>query len=84
MLYMVIETFREGAKEKVYERYQAMGWMLPEGLDYVDSWLESSGGRCFQLMRADSPDLFKLWIARWDDLVQFEVVPVSESPTKTE
>ena len=83
MLYMVIETFRPGAKDQVYARYQERGRMLPEGLTYADSWLEQNGKRCFQLMRAMSPDLFKLWIEKWDDLVQFEVVPLVESPTKS-
>ena len=82
MLYMVIETFREGAKDKVYARYQAKGRMLPEGLEYVDSWLEENGKRCFQLMRTEDPKLFRLWTERWDDLVQFEIIPLLESPTK--
>ena len=84
MLYMVIETFREGAREKVYARYQERGRMLPDGLAYVDSWLEENGGRCFQLMKTEDSKLFHFWTDQWDDLVQFDVVPVVESPTKTE
>jgi hypothetical protein len=84
MFYMVIESFKEGAKEKVYERYREKGRMLPDGLDYVDSWLEANGPRCFQLMRSDDPALFGLWTAQWADLVQFEIVPLVESPTKME
>ena len=82
MLYMVIETFHEGSKDKVYARYPAKGRMLPEGLEYVDSWLEESGGRCFQLMRTEARGLFRLWTEKWDDLVQFEIIPVVGSPTK--
>ena len=36
-------------------------------------------GRCFQLMEADRPELFAAWIAEWDDLMEFEVVPVISS-----
>lgn len=79
---MVIETFREGAKEKVYARCQAKGRMMPEGLEYVDSWLEANGGRCFQLMRTEYPGLFRLWTGQWEDLVQFEIIPLVESPTR--
>ena len=57
--------------------------MLPEGLDYVDSWPEENGSRCFQLMMTDSPELLDGWTDQWDDLVRFEIVPVVESPTRT-
>jgi hypothetical protein len=69
MLYMVIESFLKGAKEKVYARYQTQGRMMPDGLGYVDSWLEENGRRCFQLMQAESPELFNPWIEKWCDLV---------------
>jgi len=83
MKYMVIETFRPGAKDAVYERYAASGRMLPEGLVYIDSWLTADGARCFQLMETDDASLFDTWIERWRDLVDFEVVPVQDSPTKS-
>ena len=79
---MVIERFKPGSKEKVYARYEANGRMLPEGLKYVDSWLTEDGKRCFQLMEADDSELFNLWIEKWSDLVEFEIIPVLDSPTK--
>jgi Domain of unknown function (DUF3303) len=75
MRYMVIETFSRGARP-VYERARDRGRMLPDGLRYVDSWVEPGLGRCFQLMEADDPALLALWTARWADLAEFEVVPV--------
>jgi hypothetical protein len=80
--YMVIETFAPGCKEKVYERFQQKGRMLPEGLKYLDSWLEKDGNRCFQLMETSEPSLFGLWFEHWKDLVTFEVVEIGEKPTK--
>lgn len=56
--------------------------MLPEGLAYIDSWIETSGDRCFQLMETDRAELFEEWISKWDDLVEFEIVPVEPSPTR--
>jgi hypothetical protein len=78
MRYMVIETFTQGARP-VYERARDRGRMLPEGLEYVDSWVADGLGRCFQLMETDDPALFDAWTARWADLADFEIVPVLAS-----
>ena len=80
--YMVIETFLPGCKGKVYERFLQKGRMLPEGLIYIDSWLEKDGDRCFQLMEAQDPSLFHQWIKHWDDLVRFEFVEIVEKSEK--
>lgn len=74
MKYIVVETFRPGCKVVVYERFRQNGRMLPNGLRYIDSWLEKDGDRCFQLMETDSPELFETWTASWSDLVSFEVI----------
>lgn len=79
---MVIENFKPGAREAVYRRYSQRGRMLPAGLDYVSSWVEQGGDRCFQLMQTDDPGLFDAWTECWRDLVDFEVVPVTVSPTR--
>jgi hypothetical protein len=41
--------------------------------------METNGGRCYQVMEAASRDLLDVWIGRWSDLVDFEVVPVLTS-----
>ncbi len=78
--YMVIETFLPGCKSAVYARFGQSGRMMPDGLHYVNSWLEKNGDRCFQLMETDNPDLFDEWIANWNDLVQFEIIEIGEEP----
>ena len=78
MRYMVVERFVHGPRP-VYERAEREGRMLPEGLTYVDSCIDERLDRCFQLMETDDPSLFHAWIARWDDLAEFEVVPVLDS-----
>jgi hypothetical protein len=50
--------------------------MLPDGLRYLDSWVDERVERCFQLMETDDARLFDEWIPRWSDLADFEVVPV--------
>jgi len=75
---MVIEHFTHGP-QPVYERAARAGRMLPEGLVYVDSWVDERLDRCFQLMETDDPALFDRWIERWSDLATFEVVPVLTS-----
>ena len=79
MLFMVIERFRGGDAAAVYRRFRERGRMTPEGLRYVESWVESDFGRCFQLMECEDPRLFREWVARWDDLVEFDIVPVVTS-----
>ena len=72
---MVVERFTNGAAP-VYERAAEHGRLLPDGLVYVDSWVDERLDRCFQLMETDDPSLFDEWTARWSDLAEFEVVPV--------
>jgi hypothetical protein len=80
MLFMVIERFKNhDAAASVYHRFRERGRMMPEGLNYIDSWTEAQFGRCFQLMECDDPRLFAEWTAHWDDLVDFEIVPVMSS-----
>ena len=78
MRFMVIETFK-ARRAIVYERYRQQGRMLPDGLRYIDSWTERDGNRCFQLVESDKPELFETWIAKWNDLVEFEIVTLESS-----
>jgi len=53
--------------------------MLPESMSYEASWVDTAGGGCFQVMQAPDRATLDMWIARWSDLVTFEVVPVLTS-----
>jgi uncharacterized protein DUF3303 len=79
MLFMVIERFKNQDAPAIYRRFQEKGRMMPEGLTYVGSWIEASFDRCFQLMECDDARLFQQWIIHWQDLVEFEIVPVVAS-----
>ena len=79
MLYMVIERFKEGAAIEIYRRFRQRGRMMPEGLEYIYSWIDLSFKTCWQLMKTEDFALFDKWIANWRDLVDFEIVPVRTS-----
>jgi hypothetical protein len=78
MLYMVIERFKKPAEE-IYRRAREKGRMIPEGLEYVSSWVDLEFKICYQLMKTDDESLFAIWIENWKDLVDFEVIPVRTS-----
>jgi len=78
MLYMVIEKYKTGCRDKIYERLKTKGRMLPNGLIYLDSWLELQGKKCFQLMETENEYLFDEWIKKWNDLVDFEIIPLEQ------
>lgn len=79
MLYLVIENFRNGDPVPVYRRFRDQGRLAPDGLRYVASWVTNDLRRCFQVMECDNRQLLADWMARWEDLVDFEVLPVLAS-----
>ena len=78
MLFMVVEHFKQDAR-LIGERFRSDGRMLPEGVVYHQSWVDPAGARCYQIMEAEHPELISEWTSHWDDLVDFEVVPVVTS-----
>jgi len=84
MLFMVVEHIKNGKAKEIYRRLQEKGRMMPEGLNYVDSWVEPNFDRCFQLMECNDLRLFQQWVAQWQDLVEFEIVPVVPSKETVE
>jgi hypothetical protein len=79
MLFMIIERFRDCDPKPIYRHLRDKGRGLPEGLKYIDSWIEPNFDRCFQLMECDDARLLQEWILHWGDLADFEIVPVVPS-----
>ena len=79
MLFMVIERFKNGDIKAIGERFARDGRMLPPGVTYHVSWVDAEGGRCFQIMEADSVESLVEWVRGWEDLLEFEIVPVVTS-----
>ena len=79
MLFMVIERFKNQDAKAIYGRLHETGRRMPDGLRYIDSWIEPNFNRCFQLMETSDAGLFQQWILAWNDLMEFEIVPVVPS-----
>ena len=79
MLFMIIERFRDGRAPEVYRRFREQGRLAPDGVRYIASWVDLQFERCFQVMEAEDEALIRQWTANWEDLVNFEVVPVRTS-----
>jgi len=78
-MYMVIEHFKNKDPVPVYRRFRDRGRMVPEGLFYLSSWVDQKLERCYQLMETHDRALLDEWMARWSDLIDFEVHPVVTS-----
>jgi hypothetical protein len=80
VLFMVIERFPNQDAVPIYRRVRDKGRAFPEGLTYVNSWIEPNFDRCFQLMECDDLRLLQQWMlnVRGSGMT-FEIVPVVPS-----
>ena len=83
MLFMVVEKYRDGDPKPVYRRFREKGRMAPDGVRYVSSWVTTDFERCYQVMDCDDRAFLDEWISKWNDLVEFEVIPVITSEKAT-
>lgn len=80
MLFMFIERFKDNDMVPVYKRLRDEGRMFPDGLKYIDSWVEPNFSRCFQQMECDDLQLIQEWVLKWRGSgVTVEVIPVVSS-----
>jgi hypothetical protein len=77
MLYMVIERFKDAPA--IYQRLREKGRMMPEGLNYMASWIDHNLKTCWQVMETEEFVLLERWIDNWKDLMDVEIVPVRTS-----
>src|SRR5437773_1423589 len=78
MLYMVIEQFKDAPA--IYRRFREKGRMMPDGLSYISSWIDTDLKVCYQLMETEDVALFQRWTENWDDLMEFKIVPYGHPP----
>ena len=52
---------------------------MPDGIEYRGSWVTADLRRCFQLMECEDRAPLDEWMAHWNDITDFEVVPVVTS-----
>ncbi len=79
MLYMVIESFLPGKEKLIYQRLEEKGRLMPDGVRYINSWVERDLSKCYQVMECDSEENLLAWMRNWDDLMKFEIIPVLTS-----
>lgn len=79
MLFMIIERFKNCDPKPIYKHLRENGRGMPDGLKYIDSWIEPNFDRCFQVMECDDARLLQEWVLHWRDFAEFEIVPVVPS-----
>ena len=77
MHYLVIEKFKNTSA--IYQRLAEKGRLMPEGLNYVSSWIDHNLKTCWQIMETEDFVLLERWIDNWKDLMEFEIVAVRTS-----
>ena len=82
--YMIVERFKKEHIKELYARFDAKGRMLPEGVNYLDSWINEDVETCYQLMESENLEKVKEWVSYWKDLADFEIIPVIDSKTAKE
>lgn len=77
MLFMIIERFKDNDMVPIYRQLRDGSRLLPDGLKYIDSWVEPNFSRCFQLMECDDLRLFQQWVLEWRGYgATIEIIPV--------
>jgi hypothetical protein len=79
VLFMIVERFKNQDASAADRHLQDNGRGLPDGLKYVDSWIEPNFDRCFQLMECDDLRLIQQRVLHWREFATFEIVPVVPS-----
>jgi Protein of unknown function (DUF3303) len=79
MLFMIIENFHQGKIKLLYKRLEEKGRQLPEGVQYIGSWINEEVTTCYQVMESDSMEKINEWINHWKDLADFSIIPVITS-----
>src|ERR1051326_1751187 len=81
MHYLVIEDFKDASA--IYKRLDEKGRMMPEGLNYISSWIDHHLKNCWQIMETDDFVLLERWIDNWKDLMDFKVGGSSRANERT-
>ena len=79
MVYMIIEKFHPNKIKEIYSRFDEKGRMMPEGLVYINSWVDETFETCYQVMETDVESKLYEWIENWKDLTDFQVIIVMTS-----
>ena len=79
MVYMIIERFYPDKVKLLYERFAEKGRMMPDGVQYINSWIDPQVSICYQVMESDSHEKILEWSNNWAEFAEFEIIPVISS-----
>ena len=79
MFFLVIEHFKDGDPMSVRERAVRDGQLMPVDLVYHESWMDPVNARRFQVMETGDVAFLRQWMSNWEDLIDFQVIPVMPS-----
>ncbi len=74
--FMVVEKFKKDCFDKNDYKFNKEGRLLPEGLYYLNSWVNKDANICFQLMETNNAELFDIWTENWNQFTDFGVYPI--------
>ena len=86
MLYMIIERFYPEKIKELYAKFDREGRLLPDGVQYINSWIDETVSTCYQVMESETPEKLQQWVNNWKDFADFEIIPVitsAEAKAKT-
>ena len=79
MQYMIVEKFKQGKAKEVYKRFEEKGRLMPDGVNFINSWITEDAMTCYQVMETEDVTKLQEWMENWKDLVEFEFFPVITS-----
>ena len=52
---------------------------MPDAVRYINSWIDEDVKTCYQVMETNDLNKLHEWISYWEDLADFEIIPVITS-----
>lgn len=79
---MITETFHPNKVKQFYERFAEKGRQLPDGISYINSWIDEDIKTCYQVMESDTPEKIKEWSQHWKDLQILKIPVITSAEAK--
>lgn len=76
MHFITMWTFTPERRDAATQRFGETGAPAPDGVTMLSRWHDVAGGRGFAVCEADDAMLIAKYCREWNDLLEFEIVPV--------
>jgi hypothetical protein len=76
MQFMVSWTFTPDAANAAIERFAETGGLPPDGVKMLGRWHDTAANRGWAVAEADDTAAMGKWTRQWNDLLEFEIVPL--------